>query len=258
MKQPLAFFLSLVLFNASAFGTMTSSHVHTYTNSSGAGVSIGSPAAGDLMYYTQTGNTWSGLSVASSPSSTWTCFPISTFQGGAAAVQTCYSLSAAGGATTVTPTFTGGGDTGSNMGYVHNDTAGTWGLDSNVSISTGVFLDGSSISIPGPFTHVVTTFTSNGSLNYLLAVYGDETNTQGTHTTIPGGSLSEIQWDNGHVDGTAEWKDMTAQTTRKAGWDIATACTTMGLGLYTWAFTASAGGGGGSAKRRFIMTTGGQ
>jgi len=92
---------------------------------------------------------------------------------------------------------------------------------------------------------MVTTVTTTGSNDYLYAIYGDESTTQASHTPTPA-SFTEVQFDNTHIDGTGEWKNATAQTLVKIGWDIATANTTVGVGVV--AFTNTPAGGGTSAN----------
>lgn len=114
---------------------------------------------------------------------------------------------------------------------INDSGGGTWGLDGG--LPSGSSFDGSTIAATTSWR--TNAWSTTGTNDYIFMGAGDEANTQGTHT--PTGSFSEIQWDNGHVDGQAEWITTSAQTSIQSGWDVATSVATWGL--YVAAFTAS-------------------
>lgn len=228
----------ILLLAVPSWASMSSVKTHTYTETSGAGIAAGTASAGDLLYVSCSGSVWSGFGTTSSPSSTWVCNPIGLYESNAASIQSCYSLSAAGGVTTITPAWTGGGDVGCNTSIVHSSSGGTWATDSNPEISTGSYVD-TSAGGRDAVAFIASTITTAGSDDYLYMQYGDEAATQASHITSPA-NFTEIQWDNGHVDGCAEWLDATAQTALPSGWNVTDRNTSSGLLVNAFTLTAGA------------------
>jgi hypothetical protein len=150
-------------------------------------------------------------------------------------------LSAAAGTPIITVTATGNvvdiGFTASE----YSSSGDTWSVDS--ALSNGSVFDDKGLG--GTTSARTNAWSTAGANDLILMAYMDEATTQATHT--PTTSFSEVQWDNGHVDGQAEWLGAGAQTSVTSGWNIATSCNTWAL--YVAAFTATA-----PARKFFLLT----
>lgn len=224
-------FLALLIVPSLSFGTMTRVRcTHVYPNTP---TSIGTNVAGNLLVIGATNDTSTAFAVSDTAGggNTYSSLPFSTFAGGGSRAQIFYTLSCKGGANTVTVTPTGGSDPGYNVCEISASGGATWSVDS--SMTNGSFKSGSS----GLATTAARTdaWSTSGSDDYIFMLYGDESNTQASHT--PTTNFAEVNWDNGHVDAIADWLDAPAQGSTTSGWDIATSCTSWGL--YAAAFSAT-------------------
>lgn len=231
-----------------SFGAITRVNtLHQYVALTATPYSLGTVTAGNLIVC---GVSSIGASYALSDTVNGSGFTHLTqllFQSGGDSIDLFYILSSAAGADSITLTYAGFNDTGLSCAEIHTS-AGTWSFDNSIKF------DGSSIA--GTASPRTGNFTTTGADDYWWMFFADEANTwSGNCATFPcpTGSFSNIQWDNGHVDGQAEWKDATAQTNLSSGWD-ATSSAVSSWGIYLAAFTASGGAATAPNNVRRVIT----
>lgn len=213
--------------------------VHQYPATSGGSGGEGNfpsnNTAGNLIVVKVSagrGGAVTNFNVSDTLGNVYSSLPFLQFNG-SKAIQIFYVLSCLGGANRISVSFNiSAGDLGWTAVEYSNGISATWLLDSN--LPNGSSFDGSSISN----TPLARTNSWNVSAGVLFMGYADENTTQASHTPQPA-NFNEIQWDNGHIDGDADWLNSGQQTGIVSGWDLATSCNTWAL--YVASFTTVAG-----------------
>lgn len=229
---------ALLFFVASGFGAITRVNaLHQYVAVPGTPYAIGTVTAGNLIVCSVSSGNNGTVSLSGSVNGAYTQLTQRIFDTNFSH-DMFYKLSSGAGSESVTIT-TANSDNGINCAEYQDSGAGTWTLDTSISVD-GAASGATASPRSGNYT------VSGTAVVYMS--FADETaawtGACGASVPCPTGSFTNIQWDNGHIDANAEWLTGSSGT-YSDGWDATSAASTH-WSIFLAAFKTSSGGGGGA------------